>query len=226
MKRLVLRNLKLRKYSILLYILLLLLSPIFYFFYNPLFGSVLYVILTAFISYITIIESGQPFLLHAQLGKNESYYFHHSLPFNAMQQLNAHYLTTLIMTLFAGAILSLYERVPTGVVLGDSHITTPMYFIGVNLFGHALAFPKCSEVKKDYVPFILYVIGMNIILPIIYVIGIGLFVKFWGVGWDHLPSEDDLVNMISVVIFIIGILSFILTYLYQFKKIKQTKQLD
>lgn len=80
MKALLIRNFKLRRYTLIIYVLLLTLYP----FYIMLDSTKFFYLLQSFISptilIIWILDAGHLFRLNRRLGGNDSYYFYMSLP--------------------------------------------------------------------------------------------------------------------------------------------------
>lgn len=222
MKQLILRNLQLRYKILIVIALLLLIAPIYYHIHQPMVKPFIELFISAIIAYIAIVESGSVFMMHRTIGKNTAYYFNHSLPYSAKQQLNAHYVTTIIFSLLGASVLFIYGNLPVGVSYGKGHFSTPFEFMAINLIAHALAFPRYTELKKDYIPFIPYIILMNFILPIVIVMSFAMIQ--YRLGFEYLSGTDSLQIFYSVILFAVAVLAFMGTYLYQFKKIKQAEK--
>lgn len=222
MKQLILRNLQLRYKTLIVIALLMLIAPIYYHIHQPLVKPFIELFISAIIAYIAIIESGSIFMMHRAIGKNNAYYFNHSLPYSSKQQLNAHYLTTIIFSLLGASVLFVYGNLPVGVNYGEGHFSSPLEFIAINLIAHALAFPRYTELKNDYIPFIPYIILMNFIIPIVIVMGYALIQ--YRLGIEPLSETYTLQTVYSAVLIGLAIAGFIGTYLYQLNKIKQAKK--
>ncbi|MEC4606568.1 hypothetical protein VST22_26720, partial [Bacillus paranthracis] len=67
--------------------------------------------------------------------------------------------------------LIVYNDVPQGAEINSIELMTPLTFIAINLLGHALAFPKSSEVRRDFIPYWGYIVVANIVVPILIAIG-------------------------------------------------------
>lgn len=227
MKKLIIRNLKLRKSSLILYLILLVISPIYHLFIdkNTMIGGFFYSIIAATIMLISLFDCGNAFRLQFKLGGNKSYYFNHSLPFSAREQTDAHYLTTVIMSLAGALILLCYYDIPASGEINGVNMTTPLFFIAINLIGHAIAFPKCSEIRRDFIPYWGFVVVMNLIMPFVIT-----FVMF-GVVRITKPAKmtdsfiNNFINGSGILLLILSLAFFSFTYLKQLKRIKKAKQL-
>ncbi len=106
MKALLIRNFKLRRYTLIIYVLLLTLYP----FYIMLDSTKFFYLLQSFISptilIIWILDAGHLFRLNRRLGGNDSYYFYMSLPVSKKQLLNANYITCIVLTLIGTLVIS------------------------------------------------------------------------------------------------------------------------
>ncbi|MHD0397285.1 phenol-soluble modulin export ABC transporter permease subunit PmtB [Staphylococcus simulans] len=227
MRTLLKRNLLLRKYSLIVYACMLILAPLVL----PLFNghSVWnYMIKNTFstlVVFIVIFDSGQAFRLHFKLGGNKAYYFNYSLPFSARQQLNAHYLTTVLLTVAGALVLVVYNDVPQGAKINSIELMTPLTYAAINLFGHAVAFPKSSEVRRDFITYWGYIVVANIVVPILMVM---VFFIFAVVTHNyHLMAEKTAEAYLSQFVLwfsLAGIAVFVVTYFLQLKKIKLNQQ--
>lgn len=227
MKQLIIRNLKLRKTSLIYYAILLVIAPFFHLYVdkNDVWGGFFFAIFSMLIMFITLFDCGNAFRLQFKLGGNKAYYFNHSLPFSAKEQLNAHYLTTIIMSIAGTFVLIAYYNVPSNAQINGIELATPLFFIAVNFIGHALAFPKYSEVRKDYIPYWAFIIFMNFILPIILVVLL-FVIAFLFYGFENVTDNmvDQYVNIIGVIFFVLSVALFGLTYFKQLKKINEAEQ--
>ena len=155
-----------------------------------------------------------------KLGGNKAYYFNHSLPFSAKEQTDAHYLTTVIMSLAGALILLCYYDIPASGEINGVNMTTPLFFIAINLIGHAIAFPKCSEIRRDFIPYWGFVVVMNLIMP--FVITFAMF----GVVRITKPMKmtdsfiNNFINGAGVLLLILSLAFFSFTYLKQLRRIK------
>ncbi|ANZ32941.1 phenol-soluble modulin export ABC transporter permease subunit PmtB [Staphylococcus carnosus] len=226
MKQLILRNLKLRKVSLIIYAALIIVSPFYHLFLNKhtVFGGITYSILSVFVMFISLFDCGNAFRLQFKLGGNKAYYFNHSLPFSAQEQLNAHYLTTVLMSVAGAIVLTDYYNVPMGGEINGVEMTTPMYFIAINLIGHAIAFPKYSEVRRDFIPYWGFVVVVNFIVPVIFSMSL-LLIAITTHSFKLIDNVLDYsINIFGIVFIIFGIILFGLTYFKQLKKINEAEQ--
>lgn len=227
MKKLLIRNLKLRKASLIYYLVLLAIAPLFHLYVDKsgLWGSFFFAIFSMLIMFITLFDCGNAFRLQFKLGGNKSYYFNHSLPFSAKEQLNAHYLTTIIMSIAGTFVLLAYYNVPSNTQINGMELATPLSFIAVNFIGHVVAFPKYSEVRKDYIPYWVFIIFMNFIIPVVLVVLLFIIAFiYYGLGNVSDNMIDHYANIIGVIFFVLSVMLFGFTYLKQLKKIDITEQ--
>lgn len=101
MKQLLIRNIKLRYWTLILYIALIGFYPIYSFLMkpNPLMNSVMAIPLGLILMIISILDAGHLFRFHRRLGGNRANLFFGSLPVSKKDMLNANYLTCIFFTL-------------------------------------------------------------------------------------------------------------------------------
>ena len=76
MKQLIIRNFKLRRWTLIIYLVLIVINPIYtLFFQKQAMVSVVYTPLAITLMIISILDSGQLFRVHRRLGGKESYLF-------------------------------------------------------------------------------------------------------------------------------------------------------
>ncbi|OFJ79552.1 hypothetical protein [Staphylococcus sp. HMSC056G08] len=226
MKTLLKRNLLLKKYTLIVYALMIILAPVVL----PLikgdsvWSVIIKNIFAALVMFIIIFDSGQVFRLQFKLGGNKAYYFNHSLPFSARQQLNTHYLTTLLLALAGAIVLIVYNDVPQGAEINSIELMTPLTFIAINLLGHALAFPKSSEVRRDFIPYWGYIVVANIVVPILIAIGF-LLIAVLTERFDMMSDKmvEVYINRFVLWSGLLCIAIFVGTYFYQLKKINSNQ---
>ncbi|MDN5638860.1 MAG: ABC-2 transporter permease, partial [Staphylococcus equorum] len=173
MKNLLIRNLKLRKWTIVIYAMLLLFSPLqLIIIPNSIFTNALYSAVAMILLFVSILDSGHVFRFNSKLGHRMAYDFFGSLPVSKKSLLNANYLTVVIFTLVGAAILSLYTMPNSHVSTSniDFNISMPFSYIAVNFFAVPIAFKKYTEQKSDYISYIIYLLAMVILIPVIIVL--------------------------------------------------------
>ena len=189
MKQLLLRNIKLRKTTLIIYVLLIAISPLQCLIpTGSILGNWLTGILATILIVIVIKDSAHLFRFHNKLGK-DSYYYQASLPVSKFSLLNANLLTMLIFTIIGSLILLVYQ--PT-VSTSDAEMGTINWittYITINFITIPIAFKRYTEVKSDKVNYLTYIITMNFILPLLLIIII-LIVGFVFID-TGLISEND-----------------------------------
>ena len=75
MKQLIIRNFKLRRWTLIIYLMLIVINPIYTLFFKTSYGFVVYIPLAITLMIISILDSGQLFRVHRRLGGKESYLF-------------------------------------------------------------------------------------------------------------------------------------------------------
>lgn len=214
MRRLLLRNILLRKWTVALYLIILLLLPWYMITKSiyPLFWQTFIFLVTV----IMFLESATAYRLFNRFGKTATYVFQHSLPVSRMQLLNSHYLTVLGMTVMGTIVLWGYEVDHAFISVNDIHFNFFWMFIAVNLFSFLFGFPKCSEKMNDHIPLYLYIITMHFLIPLV----IGLGVSGYGMVRYEDPSRYDYINF-GFWYFIVSALSAISMYFYQIIRLKR-----
>lgn len=109
MKNLLIRNIKLRKWAIVIYAVLLLISPLQLIIENhSLLTRILYSLVAMILLFVSVLDSGHVFRLNSKLGHSNAYDFFGSLPVSKKDMLNANYVTLILFTLIGAGILSLF----------------------------------------------------------------------------------------------------------------------
>ena len=75
MKQLIIRNFKLRRWTLIIYLVLIVINPIYTLFFQKSYGFVVYIPLAITLMIISILDSGQLFRVHRRLGGKEAYLF-------------------------------------------------------------------------------------------------------------------------------------------------------
>ena len=157
MKNLLIRNIKLRKWTIVIYAVLLLISPLQLIIENhSLLTRILYSLVAMILLFVSVLDSGHVFRLNSKLGHSNAYDFFGSLPVSKKDMLNANYVTLILFTLIGAGILSLF--------------TLPYSYIAINFFAIPIAFKKYSEQKSENISYLMYLLVMLLIIPIVAVL--------------------------------------------------------
>ncbi|WP_409328150.1 phenol-soluble modulin export ABC transporter permease subunit PmtB [Staphylococcus pseudoxylosus] len=210
---------KLRKWTIIIYSMLLLFSPLQLMIGNDtLLTKSIYSAVAMILLFISIVDSGHAFRFNSKLGHKMSYDFFASLPVSKKALLNANYVTVLMFTLVGAAILSLYN-IPDSNVSADQlnlNVMVPYSYITINFFAIPIAFKRYTEQKSEYISYLIYLLTMFIIIPIfVILVAVGLIAVFN----FNLRQLDYLEPMFNYGFLVMSILFFITNYFIQYKKI-------
>ncbi|UDI77899.1 ABC-2 transporter permease [Staphylococcus taiwanensis] len=166
MKQLLIRNFKLRSWTIILYIALLLINPLYAFILSKTeIAFVFYTPIAISLMLISILDSGHLFRVHRRLGGKTSYLFYESLPVSKKDMLNANYITCIVLTLLGTAIIALYNFQSTNIEVNNLRYSTAITFLTVNFFSIPIAFSKNTEQKRNGVSYAAYIILMMLVIP-------------------------------------------------------------
>ncbi|MEB7675315.1 phenol-soluble modulin export ABC transporter permease subunit PmtB [Staphylococcus equorum] len=219
MKNLLIRNLKLRKWTIVIYAMLLLLSPLqLIIIPNSIFTNALYSAVAMILLFVSILDSGHVFRFNSKLGHRMAYDFFGSLPVSKKSLLNANYLTVIIFTLVGAAILSFYTMPNSHVSTSniDFNISMPFSYIAVNFFAVPIAFKKYTEQKSDYISYIIYLLTMVILIPVIIVLLVVGICTLFNYSLGILNYFETIFNYGFLTL---SIFCFVASYIIQYKKL-------
>ncbi|OEL08150.1 phenol-soluble modulin export ABC transporter permease subunit PmtB [Staphylococcus equorum] len=219
MKNLLIRNLKLCKWTIVIYAMLLLFSPLqLIIIPNSIFTNALYSAVAMILLFVSILDSGHVFRFNSKLGHRMAYDFFGSLPVSKKSLLNANYLTVVIFTLVGAAILSLYTMPNSHVSTSniDFNISMPFSYIAVNFFAVPIAFKKYTEQKSDYISYIIYLLTMVILIPVIIVLLVVGICTLFNYSLGILNYFETIFNYGFLTL---SIFCFVASYIIQYKKL-------
>ncbi|MDG0844319.1 ABC-2 transporter permease [Staphylococcus equorum] len=219
MKNLLIRNLKLRKWTIIIYAILLLFSPLqLIIIPNSIFTNALYSAVAMILLFISILDSGHVFRFNSKLGHRIAYEFFGSLPVSKKALLNANYLTVIVFTLIGAVILSLYTMPNSNVSSSDINIniSMPFSYIAVNFFAVPIAFKKFTEQKADYISYLIYILTMVILIPVIVVLFVVGICTLFNYSLGILNYFETIFNYGFLTL---SIILFIANYIIQYKKL-------
>ena len=161
MKNLLIRNIKLRKWTIVIYAVLLLISPLQLIIENhSLLTRILYSLVAMILLFVSVLDSGHVFRLNSKLGHSNAYDFFGSLPVSKKDMLNANYVTLILFTLIWAGILSL-SHIPNSNFAASGisiDVTLPYSYIAINFFAIPIAFKKYSEQKSENISYLMYLL--------------------------------------------------------------------
>ncbi|WP_436861187.1 phenol-soluble modulin export ABC transporter permease subunit PmtB [Staphylococcus caeli] len=219
MKHLLIRNIKLRKWTIIIYIFLLLISPLQLIIENnSIYTKVIYSTVAMLLLFVSVLDSGHVFRLNAKLGHPMAYDFFGSLPVSKRDMLNANYVTMIIFTLVGAAILSLFNIPNSNVAASEINfnLTLPYSYIAINFFAIPIAFKRYSEQKTEYISYLMYLLAMLILIPIVAVLMALAVVSIFKVQLTILDYVEPAFNYGFLAL---SIIFLAMNYWIQFKRL-------
>lgn len=219
MKQLLIRNIKLRRWTLLIYALLLIFFPI----YNLIDKQHLpYLVISGpigiILSIICLVDAGHLFRINRRLGGPQSYLFFASLPVSRKELLNANYISCIVLTAIGALIISLYGYETSTIKTNSIIFSTTYSFIIANFFSIPIAFNKSTEQKNKDVPYSAYVFGVIIVLPFI-LSALFILINYIIHNDAHIPLIYS--YFLNYGLLIVSIVCLISNYIIQVKKIKQ-----
>ncbi|WP_213470994.1 phenol-soluble modulin export ABC transporter permease subunit PmtB [Staphylococcus caprae] len=218
MKQLLIRNIKLRRWTLLIYGLLLLFFPVYHLIdKHHLVFSVISGPMGVILTIICLVDAGHLFRINRRLGGSQSYLFFGSLPVSKKDLLNANYISCIVLTLIGALIISLYGYETNTIKTDSISFSTTYSFIIANFFSIPIAFRKSTEQKNKDVPYIGYVFGIMIVLPII-LSAIFILINYITRNDSHIPTIYS--YFLNYGLLMISIICLIINYVIQIKKFK------
>ncbi|PHK49486.1 phenol-soluble modulin export ABC transporter permease subunit PmtB [Staphylococcus edaphicus] len=219
MKNLLIRNVKLRKWTIVIYAILLLISPLqLVIENNSIITKVMYSLVAMILLFVSVLDSGHTFRLNSKLGHAKAYDFFGSLPVSKKEMLNANYITLILFTLIGAGILSLFNVPNSNVAASDINIdiTLPYSYIAINFFAIPIAFKKYSEQKSENISYLMYLLVMLLIIPIIAVLVTLAVLMLFNIKLTMLDYFEPVFNYGFLALSIIFLIT---NYIIQYKKV-------
>ncbi|WP_235785021.1 phenol-soluble modulin export ABC transporter permease subunit PmtB [Staphylococcus haemolyticus] len=167
---------------------------------------------------VSILDSGHLFRLHRRLGGKSSYLFYESLPVSKKDMLNANYITCIVLTLFGGFIIALYNFQSSNIDFGDLRYSTAIAFIFVNFLSIPIAFSRNTEKKREGISYAPYILIMMLVIPFAITIVFTLINAF---VFHHHISYNIFGIYYNYGLLSLSIVWMILNYLIQLKRIIQ-----
>lgn len=218
MKQLMIRNLKLRSWTLILYALLLLFFPIYHLLNKD---TPLYSIISGpiglILTMICLIDIGHLFRVNRRLGGSSSYYFFYSLPVSKKDLLNANYMTCILLTFIGALIISLYGYNTSTIKTDSIYFSTTFSFIVGNFFSIPIAFSKSTERKDRDIPYLAYIVGIMVVLPFTLSV-VFILINYLTHNDSHIPMIYS--YFLNYGLLVISSIFLVINYLIQIKKIK------
>ncbi|ADC87129.1 MULTISPECIES: phenol-soluble modulin export ABC transporter permease subunit PmtB [Staphylococcus] len=220
MKSLLMRNFKLRQWTLYIYLGLLVFFPIYIIItVNTDFGFIIFIPIGIILMIISIFDAGHMFRVHKRLGGQQAYIYFASLPVSKKDMLRANYLTCLLLTLFGALVIGLYDsQTIDNELMNRLHISTAYSFLIVNFLSIPIAFPKYTEYKRKGVSYVGYLIFMLIVIPVMYSF---FFTVLNHAMFNNQLSKNEVAYFLNNGLLVIAILIFIINYFIQLKYIKR-----
>ena len=221
MKTLLMRNLKLSRFSLITY-LVVVVAALYYQlggieFQNmeiiaPFASIILFVII--------VMDTGHAFRIQRKLGGDYVHYFVDSLPVSKLQQLNAHYATIIILTLAGVIAITTADYAHVSVNLGALGMEAPVLYAVTNLMTVALVFTTTTEKRMRRINQVTMFFTFFIIVPMGIFVATVLGYKFM-TGYYGIISNYDVIVSTSYVS--MSVIAFIARYFYEYRKISKTR---
>lgn len=219
MKQLLIRNFKLRSWTIALYILLLVINPIYAMVMaNTTWSFIIYTPVAIVLMLVSILDSGHLFRIHRRLGGKSSYLFYESLPVSKKDMLNANYITCIVLTLFGAFIIGLYNFQATNIDINDLRYSTAISFVYVNFFSIPIAFQKNTERKSEHISYAVYIISMMLVIPFAIAL---VFTASNAFLLNNALNTQLYAKFINYGLLLLSVLWMIINYIIQFRHINQ-----
>ncbi|GJF62943.1 phenol-soluble modulin export ABC transporter permease subunit PmtB [Staphylococcus argenteus] len=216
MKALLIRNFKLCRYTLIIYVLLLICYPIYLTLESIKFFNLLQSFVSAIIFVIWILDAGHLFRLNRRLGGNDSYYFYMSLPVSKKQLLDANYITCIALTLIGTLVISLYAYQAEVIEPNSIYFSTAYAFVISNFLSIPIAFSRFTELRRVRVHYGIYVFTVIILVPFLFSIAIVL-VNYFVLKQSAFP--DLYSYLLNIGFLFVSIVVLIVNYFKQLKKI-------
>lgn len=224
MKQLLLRNIKLRKTTLIVYILLIAISPLQCLITTgSKIGNWIIGVLATIFVVLAIKDSAHLFRFHSKLGE-DSYYYQASLPVSKFSLLNANLVTMLIFTALGCLILLVYQPTVSSSKEEIGLIDFIVSYISINFFSMPIAFKRYTEIKSENINYIVYIIIMNFIVPIISILIGGILIAIllmFLLGKQTATNYGEIYqNNFDIVYIIISTIWLLINYYIQSKKVR------
>lgn len=220
MKQLLIRNIKLRYWTLILYIALIVFYPIYSFIMkpNPLMNSVMAIPLGLILMIMSILDAGHLFRFHRRLGGNRSNLFFGSLPVSKKDMLNANYLTCIFFTLFGAIVITLYGYESDSIQANAIYFSTTYAYIVANFLSIPVAFRKSTEYKTEGVSYIAYIILIMFALPFLLSVTL-ILINYIFLNHSQIPQFYS--YFLNYGFVLLSIIVLIINYALQLNKIKK-----
>ncbi|MCJ1655981.1 ABC-2 transporter permease [Staphylococcus sp. NRL 16/872] len=219
MKQLLIRNFKLRSWTLALYILLLVINPIYAMIIaHTTWSYIIYIPVAIALMLLSILDSGHLFRIHRRLGGKSSHIFYESLPVSKKDMLNANYITCIVLTLFGALIIGLYNFQATNIEINDLRYSTAISFVYVNFFSIPIAFQKNTVRKSEHISYAVYIISMMLVIPFTIAL---VFTATNTMFLNNALNTQLYAKYINYGLLLLSVLCMILNYIIQFRHINQ-----
>lgn len=219
MKQLLIRNIKLRYWTLILYIALIGFYPIYSFLMkpNPLMNSVMAIPLGLILMIISILDAGHLFRFHRRLGGNRANLFLEVYHIEK-DMLNANYLTCIFFTLFGAIVITLYGYESDSIRANAIYFSTTYAYIVANFLSIPIAFRKSTEYKTEGVSYIAYIILIMFVLPFLLSVTL-ILINYIFLNHSQIPQFYS--YFLNYGFVLLSIIVLIINYVLQLNKIKK-----
>ncbi|QLK86441.1 ABC-2 transporter permease [Staphylococcus sp. 17KM0847] len=210
--QLIKRNVYLRLWTIVLYLVILLFLPVFHSLKTEHFIWLSPLLLI--INVIAVIDSAHAFRLFRRFGHEESHIFYQSLPVSKHQLIHAHYITIIMMTLMGALVLWAFDIKTSFVSVNNISFDILWVFLASNALSIVFSFPRFSEQRREKTAnIIVFIIFVQLLIPLVIGLsGVSLGIIFY----DN--SDYFMTYNLALYYFVVSIIAAIGTYLYQIRR--------
>lgn len=220
MKQLLIRNIKLRYLTLILYTVLILFYPFYSLFVktNSFVNSILAIPLGLVLMLISILDAGHLFRFHKRLGGNQAYLFFASLPVSRKSMLNANYVTCILFTLIGALVITLYGYQSDSIRANAIYFSTTYAYIVANFLSIPIAFRKSTELKTEGISYIAYIILIMFALPFLLSVVL-ILINYIFLNHSQIPYFYS--YFLNYGFVILSFISLAINYIIQINKIKR-----
>lgn len=219
MKALLLRNFRLRLWTVIIYIFFLVIYPIYSILPSASFVTMqIHLIVSFILTIIYILDAGHMFRMNRRLGNRQAYLFFESLPVSKKDMLNAHYITCLIFTLVGALIINLYGYKANTIQADTIYFSSSYSFIISNFLSVPIVFSRSTEYRSRHIPYFLFVICIVWLLPFVSSVVL-ILINYFVLKNETFPITYAYI--LNIGFLVLSIVCFVINYILQILKLNR-----